>query len=408
MKKVISLFLAVFLMFVCCTTSFSAAEQSKISPELEGQLALMSDDETTEVCVWATYTMKFKSSYELTEYVNKKTREELGLFFQISTVEDLDTWKKTYNRILSEIETGNRKVVIEKLGLSDEIIDQACNMLIARLTKDQILAAAELDEVDTIELYKETPYDDAPWEEPIEDTSWEVPVTDLFRHKLEEAFADRLNQAPDYAKLEVYDELFEDTSWEVPVTDLFRHKLEEAFADRLNQAPDYAKLEVYDELCKHLDSNGEFDWALIRYRIGAPQGPLSVSVPFGKAVVSISNIENNYLGMSVYDVKKDVFIPIATGDLYHITAFDYSDYDGFEDALVWYAKNRSELSGVKIYLRGDADNDSTISILDATAIQRNLAELSVETFDDDHADYDLDGTVTIVDATGIQRELAGM
>ena len=84
------------------------------------------------------------------------------------------------------------------------------------------------------------------------------------------------------------------------------------------------------------------------------------------------------------------------------------DYDGFEDALVWYAKNRSELSGVKIYLRGDADNDSSISILDATAIQRKLAELSVETFDDDHADYDLDGTVTIVDATGIQRELAGL
>ena len=367
MKKVISLFLAVFLMLVCCTTSFSAAEQSKISPELEEQLAQMSDDETTEVCVWATYTMKFKSSYELTEYVNKKTREELGLFFQISTVEDLDTWKKTYNRILSEIETGNRKVVIEKLGLSDEIIDQACNMLIARLTKDQILAAAELDEVEYIEPYKETPYDDAPWEEPIEDTSWEVTVTDLFRHKLEEKYA-----------------------------------------DRLNQAPDYAQLEVYDELCKHLDSNGEFDWALIRYRIGAPQGPLSVSVPFGTAVVSISNMENNYLGMSVYDVKKDVFIPIATGDLYHITAFDYSDYDGFEDALVWYAKNRSELSGVKIYLRGDADNDSSISILDATAIQRKLAELSVETFDDDHADYDLDGTVTIVDATGIQRELAGL
>lgn len=162
MKKALSLLLTLLMIFTCCIATVSAADASKISPALEKQLADMSDDETTEIWIWTKYTIDFKSSYELTEYVTQKTRERLGILFQTNTMDEVNTWNKIYNEILFEIESGNRKVVIEKLGLTDEIMDQACNFLIARLTKEQILAAAELDEVDYIEPYEETP-----WEEPI-------------------------------------------------------------------------------------------------------------------------------------------------------------------------------------------------------------------------------------------------
>lgn len=57
---------------------------------------------------------------------------------------------------------------------------------------------------------------------------------------------------------------------------------------------------------------------------------------------------------------------------------------------------------------GDADLDNTVTILDATAIQRHLAELPNESFFDKAADADRDGGVTILDATEIQRHLAGL
>lgn len=57
------------------------------------------------------------------------------------------------------------------------------------------------------------------------------------------------------------------------------------------------------------------------------------------------------------------------------------------------------------YVRGDADGDGTVTILDATAIQRKLADLSVSSFNEKAADVDGDG-LNILDATRIQRKLA--
>ena len=55
---------------------------------------------------------------------------------------------------------------------------------------------------------------------------------------------------------------------------------------------------------------------------------------------------------------------------------------------------------------GDADGDGDVTILDATAIQRVIAELLVQGFDEAAADADEDGDVTILDATAIQRFIA--
>ena len=57
-------------------------------------------------------------------------------------------------------------------------------------------------------------------------------------------------------------------------------------------------------------------------------------------------------------------------------------------------------------LLGDADGDGDVTVLDATAIQRQLAELQNETFCEEAADVDRDGEVTVFDATYIQRWLA--
>lgn len=57
---------------------------------------------------------------------------------------------------------------------------------------------------------------------------------------------------------------------------------------------------------------------------------------------------------------------------------------------------------------GDADNDGKVTILDATAIQRFLAQLSVLSFNEAAADTDSSGDVDIIDATHIRRFIVDM
>ena len=58
------------------------------------------------------------------------------------------------------------------------------------------------------------------------------------------------------------------------------------------------------------------------------------------------------------------------------------------------------------HLLGDADDDGSITVLDATVIRRVLAEMPVDSYYEPAADADNDGVVTILDATTIQRFLA--
>lgn len=61
------------------------------------------------------------------------------------------------------------------------------------------------------------------------------------------------------------------------------------------------------------------------------------------------------------------------------------------------------------YLIGDADRDSELTILDATHIQRRLADLSpFDRLGDYLGDVDGDGQLSILDATCIQRRLAAI
>ena len=73
----------------------------------------------------------------------------------------------------------------------------------------------------------------------------------------------------------------------------------------------------------------------------------------------------------------------------------------FLSAFTAYAQNG-------VYLRGDADGDGMLTIMDATRVQRVLAEIEP----DDDGETALRASVTseglsILDATAIQRYLAG-
>lgn len=60
------------------------------------------------------------------------------------------------------------------------------------------------------------------------------------------------------------------------------------------------------------------------------------------------------------------------------------------------------------FIRGDADADGAVSVIDATTIQKVRASISVNRFDSFAADVDGDGAVTVIDATYIQKSLAHM
>ena len=60
-------------------------------------------------------------------------------------------------------------------------------------------------------------------------------------------------------------------------------------------------------------------------------------------------------------------------------------------------------------LPGDADGDGSVTLTDATCVQRKLAGLRTDgSFSETAADVDGNGLVEIADATLIQRWLAGM
>ena len=59
-------------------------------------------------------------------------------------------------------------------------------------------------------------------------------------------------------------------------------------------------------------------------------------------------------------------------------------------------------------IRGDADCDGDVTVIDVTTIQRRLVSIEVPFFDEAAADADCDKDVTIIDATCIQRWLAGI
>lgn len=174
-----------------------------------------------------------------------------------------------------------------------------------------------------------------------------------------------------------------------------------AILDNEEQRRNYAYQEVY----YHYDEDGDNDWALVEADSGRSV-PMDISMLINGRVIT-NNMDAKYFTFKygVYDVVRDKFFDLD--DIKESTDL----FPGLTDAI-WNLKIGRPL--------GDADNDDELTVLDATRIQREMAEL--DTFDEEveyyhlsvleaprrFSDYDGDGGVTILDATAIQRTLVGL
>ena len=119
---------------------------------------------------------------------------------------------------------------------------------------------------------------------------------------------------------------------------------------------------------------------------------------------SVTSIGENAIGYQFWDEKIAGFTIYGHPDT---EAQRYAEENGFDFVDVTTEPHSPQDHSAK-KLAGDADTDGYITILDATVIQRHLASLKTEKFNERSADADEDGEVTIMDATSIQRYLAGL
>ena len=92
-------------------------------------------------------------------------------------------------------------------------------------------------------------------------------------------------------------------------------------------------------------------------------------------------------------------------EYFNVTVTDAKSYAGKSMTAEKEIGEKPEIQGIL----GDVDGDGTVTIIDATYIQRKLASIAIPfEFNDTIADTDEDGSVTIIDATYIQRWLASL
>lgn len=93
----------------------------------------------------------------------------------------------------------------------------------------------------------------------------------------------------------------------------------------------------------------------------------------------------------------------------HSTAFDGCSKLSVHCYLNSYAGEHLKNKGIKVYEIGDANNDKTLNIKDATHIQKATAGLVTLDFSSAlKADVDFSGQVNVRDATHIQKKIAGI
>lgn len=179
------------------------------------------------------------------------------------------------------------------------------------------------------------------------------------------------------------------------------HMFEDRYISKQEQI--ISDLYTYDEIEYHYSAQGDIQWVLV-YAMNEYPAPLSTYVVLKDRVVCYGYYYSPATLYSVYDVVKDEF--------YDISTIEWLDYEGLEQAI-----EKQEI-GVPI---GDSDFDRKLTVMDATFVQRVIAELDEFNNYDNISDYyvprgkeilkyisdfDRDGERTILDATAIQMKLA--
>lgn len=87
----------------------------------------------------------------------------------------------------------------------------------------------------------------------------------------------------------------------------------------------------------------------------------------------------------------------------------YRAYDRgwIEDKAFYDAVKKTKEYNNYIRIIGDIDNDGDLTVLDATKIQKNIAD-GVKSRDNNFADFNRDGRLSVLDASGVQKRIAGL
>lgn len=168
--------------------------------------------------------------------------------------------------------------------------------------------------------------------------------------------------------------------------------------DPENDKPFHPSFTKYDEIYYHVnETSGEIDWALISVVLYAIN-PWEVveTLQIGDRVLKwwVPGAAVLPYGYAVYNVADDTF--------YDIQRVKPEEYDGFVEVI-----DELEL-GLPL---GDVDMDSSVSVLDATEIQRYIAQLievpyGYYSYIPALADVEDDDEMNILDATALQVKLA--
>ena len=160
----------------------------------------------------------------------------------------------------------------------------------------------------------------------------------------------------------------------------------------------YSGCNLYQELLYHpcADSDREYenDWALVMGSYGTIVACAEYQqVVGGRLIWAPSTFQAPFtFDIGIYDAEQDRF--------FDITQIDFDSYDGLYE--IWQALDIGTLTEMEQI--GDADGDLSVTIMDATRIQRRVADLcSRSEIVATGADADSDGAITILDATRIQR-----
>ena len=159
MKKVFLIALIIAVLLSCVNITVFAEEQnSKITTTLAEKLDKLPEGEKIKTCIW----LYFKHDAELIE---RETFKECGLTAgTCMTLEEVDTYSKTYNRIAGEFEAKGNMALIEKTEVSNEDIifcSTISPLIILNLTKEQIYRISTFEEVQSLD-YDNTVLSDEP------------------------------------------------------------------------------------------------------------------------------------------------------------------------------------------------------------------------------------------------------
>ena len=173
---------------------------------------------------------------------------------------------------------------------------------------------------------------------------------------------------------------------------------------------DLAVLKIWNYYCHYADDN-TIDYVFVEY--GYMGGSDAVTAfRYLDYYIECSHIPSPCIYYHIYDVENK---KILTFEEAQTEAPEY-----LKDFLENHSDEMIGRGAYAVYKCGDVDLDKTITILDATKIQRIVAGLDSVIMQDSYKSYydrnqnillsdcDNDGERTVMDATAIQRHIAGL